>query len=80
MTTLEPRLAVLAREEGDVVPAWGREMLDKIFATSGLNLRVESMSRTRAMAGFGTGKKGSGFEGSTYMRHVGGSTSVNCLV
>src|SRR5882757_11466144 len=52
---------------------WGREMLDTIFATSGLNLRVESMSRTRAMAGSGTGRKGDGFEGSTYMRQVGGS-------
>ena len=55
-------------------------MLDTIFATSGLNLRVESMLRRRAMAGSGTGRYGDGIEGSTYMRHVGGITRDNCVV
>jgi hypothetical protein len=32
------------------------------------------------MAGSGTGRKENGFEGSTYMRQVGGSMRVNCLV
>ena len=55
-------------------------MLDTILATSGLNLRELRMPRTRAMAGSGTAGKGYGFAGSTYMRHVGGSTRDNCLV